>query len=267
MALKDHIKEKFQDKEFDEDESGSNYSKKIFERVFAVGKTFTDVNFIQTNFSACYFRNCRFIRCNFTGASFKECYLMGSNFPECTFKYTTFSSTHLDDKFLDNYLPPEENLARDLVRALRVNFSQVGNYEGVNKAAELEVKLTGVHLYKATYSKEAYYRTKEKYSGLSRVGYFISHAKWRFLDLIWGNGESIFRVILSSFLFVFIISLLVFTPCEIDFNDAFFSTLYQFWGVRPELILPKYISMFLTVGRLIFFSLFISILIKKLAKR
>lgn len=241
--------------------------KKKFERVFAVGKVFINVNFSQTNFSSCYFRNCKFIRCNFTGTSFKDCYLIGSNFPECIFKYTTFSSTHLDDKFLDNYLPPEENLARDLVRALRVNFSQVGNYEGVNKAAELEVKLTGIHLHKATYSKEAYYRTKEKYSGLNRVGYFFSHAKWKFLDLLWGNGESITRVLISSFIFVFIISFLVYSPCTMNFSDALISTLYQFWGVNSDITPPKYILMFLTVGRLIFFSLFISILIKKLAKR
>ncbi len=93
MALIEHIKDKIEDKEFSENPSEANYSRKIFERVFAVGKTFTAVNFNQTNFSACYFRNCRFIRCTFTGASFKDCYLMGSNFPECTFKYTTFSST------------------------------------------------------------------------------------------------------------------------------------------------------------------------------
>ncbi len=229
MALIEHIKDKIEDKEFSENESEANYSRKIFERVFAVGKTFTDVNFNQTNFSACYFRNCRFIRCTFTGASFKDCYLMGSNFPECTFKYTTFSSTHIDDKFLDNYLPPEENLARDLVRALRVNFSQIGNYEGVNKAAELEVKLTGVHLYKAAYSKEGYYRTKEKHSGLNRLGYVLSHGKWKFLDLLWGNGESIARVVFSSFIFVILISFFVYTPCRISISDALFATLYQFW--------------------------------------
>ncbi|MGN5077007.1 pentapeptide repeat-containing protein [Aeromonas veronii] len=267
MALVNHIKIKIKNKEFNEDESNNSYSQKIFERVFAVQKTFTDINFSQTDFSDCYFRNCKFIRCNFTGASFKNCYLMGSNFPKCIFKYTTFSSTHLDDKFLDSYLPPEENLARDLVRTLRVNFSQVGNYEGVNKAARLEVKLTGIHLFKAAHSKESYYRAKEKYSGINRMRYLFAHIKWKFLDLLWGNGESITRVIISSAIFIFLISLLVYNLYTISFNVAFSSTFYQFWGVAPDYTLSKYISMLLTVGRLVLFSLFISILIKKLSKR
>lgn len=267
MALKEHKKPKIQDQEFDDDEIDVSYSQTNFERVYAVGKTFTNVNFSQANFIDCYFRKCRFVRCNFTGATFKSSYLVGSNFPECTFKYTTFSTTHLDDKFLDKYLPSEENLARDLVRTLRVNFSQIGNYDGVNKAAKLEVKLTGVHLYKAAYSNESYYRAKDKHSGLSRIGSILSHAKWKLLDLIWGNGESITKVVISSILFILLVSFLIYKPCEIDFSNALSSTLYQFWGVKPNIELPKYYSMALTAGRLVFFSLFISILIKKLAKR
>ena len=126
MALKDHIKETIADKEFDDDENNQNYSRKIFRNVFSVNKTFKNVDFSQSSFSNCYFRKCTFIDCNFTGSSFKDSYLIGSKFPDSIFKYTTFSNSNIDDKFLDLYLPPEENLARDLVRNLRVNFSETG---------------------------------------------------------------------------------------------------------------------------------------------
>jgi hypothetical protein len=267
MSLIDHKKEKIEDKEFSEDVVGEDYSRKDIYRVFAVGKIFTDVNFSQSNVISCYFRNCRFIRCNFTGAVFKDCYLKGASFPESSLKYTTFSSSHLDDVILDNSLPPEENLARDFVRDLRVNFSQVGNYEAVNKAASIEVKLTGIHLYKAAYSREAYYRGKEKYTGLGRAKAVFDHARWKFLDLLWGNGESLFKIFMSSLAVVILISFIIFMSSHNSFSDSTISVFYNFWGVEPELSIDKPYVVFLTVVRLLFFSLFISVLVKRLAKR
>jgi uncharacterized protein YjbI with pentapeptide repeats len=267
MSLIDHKKEKIEDKEFSGDVSGGDYSRKEIYRVFAVSKTFTDVNFSQSNLNSCYFRNCRFVRCNFTGTSFKECYLKGASFPESSLKYTTFSSSHLDGAILDNSLPAEENLARDLVRALRVNFAQVGNYEAVNKAASIEVKLTGIHLYKAAYSRESYYRGKEHYSGFGRVKAIFLHARWKFLDLLWGNGESLFKIIMSSLAFVILMSLVVCLSSSESFGDILIPVFYVFWGVKSGLEIASPFTLVLTVFRLLFFSLFVSVLVKRLAKR
>lgn len=267
MSLIDHKKEKIEEKEFSEDVTGEDYSRKDFSKVFAVGKTFTDVNFSQSNLSSCYFRNCRFIRCNFMGTVFKDCYLKGANFPESSLKYTTFNSSQLDDAILDNSLPLEENLARDFVRTLRVNFSQVGNYEAVNKAASIEVKLTGIHLRKAAYSKEAYYRGKEKYTGLGRVKAVFDHAQWTFLDLLWGNGESLFRIFMSSIVFVIFMSFILSVSSCNTFSDTIVSVFYDFWGVNSDLSVVKPYLVFLTIVRLLFFSLFVSVLVKRLSKR
>jgi len=267
MTLIDHKKEKIEDKEFSEDVTGEDYSRKDISRVFAVGKRFKDVDFSQSNLSSCYFRNCRFIKCDFTGAAFKDCYLKGASFPESSLKYTTFSSSQLDDAILDNSLPSEENLARDFVRALRVNFSQVGNYEAVNKAASIEVKLTGIHLHKAAYSREAYYRGKEKYTGIGRAKAVFDHAQWKFLDLLWGNGESLFKIFMSSLAFVILMSFIMFMSSSNTFSDATISVFYNFWGVKSDLNIAKPYLVFLTVIRLLFFSLFVSVLVKRLAKR
>ncbi len=267
MALVDHKKERIEDKEFSENIQKSDYKQKDFVRVFAVNKVFENVDFSQCSFSSCYFRKCKFIRCNFQGAFFKETYLRGSSFPECIFKYTTFEKTAIDESFLDTSLPAEENLARDLVRALRVNFSQIGNYDAVNKASAIEVKLTGVHLYKAAYSKESYYRGKEKYSGFNRFLLALDHAKWKLLDLLWGNGESIFRILISSLVFVLCIAAMHWLSFQVNFLGSLKSSVYGFWGVGSHLAIPNHYRLTLTIGRLIFFSLFISVLVKRLAKR
>src|SRR4030067_2719510 len=154
MELQEHTKPVIEHKEFRGEVRNADLSIREFSHVFAVGVAFFDVSFKQCDFSNCYFRNCRFIRCNFTGATIKESNFRGSQFEECDFRYTTWEKTILDEHFLDTCLPSEENLARDLVRSLRVNFAQVGNYEAVNKSAPIEIKLTGQHPHKAAYPRQ-----------------------------------------------------------------------------------------------------------------
>jgi len=153
MELIDHSKPIIEDKEFSADVRDEDLTQQVLRRVFAVEKTFIGVSFKQSEICECYFRNCRFIRCDFTGTSIRRSNFRGSQYEECKFQYSTWEHTQLDEEFLDSCLPSEENLARDLVRSLRVNFGHIGNYAAVNKAASIEVMLTGQHLFHAAYSK------------------------------------------------------------------------------------------------------------------
>lgn len=266
MELQEHTKPVIEHKEFRGEVRNEDLSGKKFSRVFAVGVAFSDVSFKQCDFSGCYFRNCRFIRCNFTGASIKESNLRGSQFEECDFRYTTWEKTIFDEHFLDTCLPSEENLARDLARSLRVNFSQIGNYDAVNKAALIEVSLTGQHLYNAAYSRQSYYRGK--YKGWSRMAHAISHARWKALDLLWGNGESILRVALSGLAVVIIATLcLMRDHPRLIFLDALWSAFSGFWGIQGGAQLPDSYAVVLTIVRFILFGLFMAILVKRLSRR
>ncbi len=266
MELRDNRKEKIEDKEFSAALRDEDLSRKELTRVFAVDQTFTGVSFKQCVFASCYFRNCKFIRCDFTGASIKESNFKGAQFEECSFKYTTWEKTWLDERFLDTCLPSEENLARDLARSLRVNFGQIGNYEAVNKAASIEVKLTGQHLYNAAYSRQSYYRAK--YKGLARVTHALQHLRWKSLDLLWGNGESIFRVIVSGLVVVLVAALLYMRDAVgVSLPDAFIEALWHFWGVQYRAPLPSAYVVLLTVLRFVIFGLFMAILVKRLSRR
>lgn len=265
MALKDNKKPKLEDAEFTADASSEDFTRHHMVRVFAVGRVFTKVSFKQTNFLECYFRNCRFIGCDFTGAFIKETNLRGSQFENCTFRYTTWEKSHLDDDFLDRCLPSEENLARDLVRSLRVNFSEIGNYEAVNRAASIEVRLTGQHLYKAAYSNESYYRSK--YKGWPRFTHAVQHARWKALDLLWGNGESIIRIIFSCFVAILAVSILYSRETELSLADALTESIWQFWGKQYAQPMPPIYTLALTITQFVAFGLFMAILIKRLSRR
>ena len=265
MALRDNKKQIVADSEFTADIDGKDYARHEFVRIFAVGIVFTKVVFKQANFVGCYLRNCRFIDCDFTGASFKETSLKGSQFDNCTFKYVSWEKSHLDDDFLDQCLPSEENLARDLVRSLRVNFAEIGNYEAVNRAASIEVKLTGQHLYKAAYSNESYYRAK--YKKWQRFLHAARYFRWKTLDLLWGNGESIARIIASSLAVIFLVSFFYWRESKLSFSDAFLESLWQFWGKQYTHAIPPIYSLLLTITQFVAFGLFMAVLVKRLSRR
>lgn len=265
MNTTDHIKQPVKDKVIDSIANSEDMTQHEFVHVYAVSKTFLNVVFKQCNFLSCYFRNCRFVQCDFTGCLFKECNLKGSQFENCMFKFSTWDKTIVDEEVL-NCLPSEENLARDFVRSLRISFAQTGNHEAVNKAAKIEVQLAGAHLYKAAYSREGYYR--QKYTGLNRFLVVLGHCKWKFLDLLWGNGESIIKTVISGFM-VSIVSVVIMHclyPDRTVFENST-ATLAAFWGVKTEHNIYPLFSITLTVIRYFLFGLFMAILIKKLSRR
>ena len=266
MELKDHTKPLIEDKEFTTDVRKTDLSQQVLRRVFAVKKTFVDVSFKQSDISRCYFRNCRFIRCDFTGANISQSNFRGSQYEECKFHYATWEHTILDEEFLDSCLPSEENLARDLVRSLRVNFGQIGNYPAVNKAASIEVKLVGLHLFHAAYSKQSYYRAK--YKGWDRIIHGVRHAKWKALDLLWGNGESLSRVVVCGlFMIIAGAALLSWQYPQFSWPTSLGVVATAFWvGSTTPPIPPDYLAI-LTAVRFILFGLFMAILIKRLSRR
>lgn len=265
MTLQDNKKPRLEDAEFTSDLADKDFSRHECVRLYAVSRTFNKVSFKQANLVECYFRNCRFLNCDFTGAFIKDSNLRGTQFENCSFKYTTWEKSHVDDDFLDNCLPSEENLARDLVRSLRVNFAEIGNYEAVNRAASIEVRLTGQHLYKAAYSKESYYRSK--YKRWSRVAHALQHLRWKVLDLLWGNGESIARIVISSFLAIILVSLAYAREPRVKFSDALLESVWHFWGKQYATPLPPDYALALTVTQFFAFGLFMAVLVKRLSRR
>lgn len=263
LNLTDHAKERLEDKLITGDVLSESFAQRELIRVHAVKVTFTDTSFKQSVLSACYFRNCTFIRCDFTGAQIKETNFRGAKFQDCKFLYTSWEKSQVEEKILESCLPAEENLARDLVRSLRVNFSQIGNYEAVNRAALIEVELTGRHLYNAAYSRQSYYR--QKYKEWDRIWNGLGHARWKFLDVLWGNGESLWKIVRSSAFVILCAAAFNWNP-KTEFIGAIKESFLQFWGVGVT-VMPENIAAFLVITRFVFFGLFMAILIKRLSQR
>lgn len=267
MHIQDYVKDKIENKELIGEVSSESetFERKYLDQVYAVNVIFKSVSFKQAIIKNCYFRNCRFLDCDFTGAQFKETNLKGSTFSGCKFSYSIWDKTIVEEELLDDCIPSEENIARDLVRALRVNYSQIGNQSAVNKASALEVKLTGDHLYNAAYSLQSYYR--KKYQGMNRVGHVIQHAWWKLLDLLWGNGESLLRVLVAGGAVIAVTGIyLYYSVPAFSIQIGLWRAFYGFWGVGVNK-LAEDVALFLTIVRYVLFGLFMAVLVRKLSRR
>lgn len=260
------------DKKFDSNESDVRFINYLFVRVIARKRTFKNVNFRYTIFDRCYLRDCAFDSCDFTGCQFVGTNLHGSRFSGCIFDYATFERTSVDSAILDTECPGYENLKARFARTLRVNYQQLGDAAGANKAIKVELQATELHLHKAWKSNERYYR--QKYSGWwPRVKSCAQWSEFKILDFIWGNGESLLKlcrfVLIVLGVMVLIHVLAYGNPWRLDaYLHAFAIEMpATFLGVFAPEHYPKWYLSLITLVRLVAIGFLLSIIIKRFNRR
>jgi hypothetical protein len=249
----------------------SDWSNLQLVRFVAIKKRFTNMNFSNSTFDACYLRDCQFDGCNFTGARFSSVNLHNAKFTGCIFDYATFERTIIDDAVLTDNCPARENLKMRFARTLRTNYQQLGEAAAANHAIRVELDATEVHLHKSWSSNDHYYRTK--YPGfLNRTKQFASWVKFKVLDYVWGNGESISALLRAVIVLNVAIAILdLATDPAPPLSNAFLTSLWRapqiFFGITaPQYISPGWLTLVTTL-RLISFGFFMAILIKRFNRR
>lgn len=254
------------DKMVSTDTSNENFSNQLFIRLVAKGKKFTDVNFKYSIFDNCYLRNCTFESCDFTGCRFIGTNMMGSKFSGCKFDYSVFEKTIVDVEILESGMPGYENLKLRFARTLRINYQQLGDAKAANRAISVELDATEEHLRKAWKSNESYYR--KEYPGMKRAKMFFEWFEFKTLDVIWGNGENLWKLsklILFIFFFMFLFDKLIFG--KIPYVRTLLNEPQIFFGVTSSVDYPGWYLTTIRITQLFIFGLFMSIIIKRLNRR
>jgi len=257
------------DKEWNDDVRDEQFSDHVFQRVSAKNRRFTNVDFRYSTFENCYLRNCVFDSCNFTGCRFIGTNLTGTAFSGSTFDYVQFERTAIESDVLDTCCPALENIKSRFARSLRVNYQSLGDSVSANKAILVELEATRAHLYKAWSSNEAYYR--KKYQGLRRLKQFLAWLNFRALDLLWGNGESPLKLGRSVLLVLILIGI---ADAFAHRNPLLVTDLWQTVLYAPQVFLgtvsspfPGLVTAAIVTIRLVMFGLFLSILVRRFARR
>jgi len=140
----------------------------------------------------------------------------------------------------------------------------------VNKCIKVELSATEQHLKKIWHSNESYYR--RKYRGEKRLFGFFQWLWFRILDFIWGNGESSYKLFRTGFLFWCLFTIYDVTYFgDLDtissYTKSFLTMPEIFFGVTIPTQYPKWILSSIVMIRLVGFSLFLSIIIKRFNRR
>jgi uncharacterized protein YjbI with pentapeptide repeats len=241
----------------------------VFKRVSAKAVRFFKVNFKYCVFDDCYFNGCVFDSCDFTGCRIVGTSFHGSKFEGCRFDYASFEKTIIDDHILDNCCPSYDNLKRQFARTLRMNYQSLGDSEAVNKAILVELDATGAHLFKTWHSNDFYYRAK--YPGIRRAWSFLAWAKFRLLDFVWGNGENAVKLTRTTALLLVLLAIVdtvaFRNPMLVgDYWKALLDSPQVFLGTTHSSF-PGLAIAGITLVRLTILGLFMSILIRRFARR
>jgi hypothetical protein len=257
------------DKYWDRDVSNKKLSDRVFERVSAKDIRFASVDFKYCVFDDCYLRSCAFDSCDFTGCRFVRTSFHGSTFTGCIFDYASFDRTLIDPDILDTCCPGWDNLKLRFARTLRMNYQGLGDSAAVNKAIIVELNATRSHLYKTWRSNESYYRNK--YQGIRRLQQFLAWSGFVALDFVWGNGESAVKLARTTIVLLALLAVLdtlsYRNPMLVaDFAQALVDSPQVFLGTTqpgyPGLVIAG-----LTLIRYVVLGLFLSILIRRFARR
>jgi hypothetical protein len=268
--LADSGKTELKDQRFIADISHEKRSNFHFVRLVAKDRKFTNVDFRYSTFDACYLRSCKFDSCDFTGCRFMGSNLHGSTFSGCKFEYATFERTDINNEILSSGCPGSENLKVRFARSLRMNYQQLGDALSVNKAIEVELEASKEHLYKAWRSNESYYR--KKYKSWHRAQQLLLWMNFKFLDLLWGNGESAWK--LSRAVLVVLTIMTIFDV--LNYRDpsqmqsywcAFVQAPQVFLGTTNQSHLPTGYITIITFVRLVLFGFFMAIIVKRFNRR
>lgn len=247
---------------------------KVFVRLNGNTKKITNVTFLHCIFDSCYFKECVFDSCKFIGCKFIACNMPKCSFPATLFKYTIFERSYIPDEIITNNAPDEENLRIKFARSLRVNFQQIGDPDAVNKAIAVELKATAIYLKKSWKSKSDYYKRNFPSIG-ARISQFLKWLEFIIMDFIWGNGESICKLIRLSLIILVMMS---FYDCFIrdcgfgwqSIKDGAVNSLRVLFGVKTQELASIYDATYMvlaTFARLILFGLFMTVLVKRFGKR
>ncbi len=245
------------------------FASHIFQRVSAKKIRFANVDFKYCTFDSCYLRLCAFESCDFTGCRFVGTNFHGSTFSDCKFDYAVFERTLIESDVLDTCAPQRVNLKQKFARTLRTNYQALGDSDAVNKAILVELNATRVHLSKSWRSHELYYR--RKYAGLDRVFAFLEWLKFVAGDVVWGNGERASRLVRTS---IALTLLVAFGDTLSARNPALVADWWSALISAPQVLLgtkqppyPGLILALITLTRYVLLGLFVSILVRRFARR
>lgn len=165
---------------------------------------FSNTQFNHSVFIGCYFQKTKFDNILFSNCIFINCGFYNCKFNGCDFFYTEWEKTAINYKDIIQSLPNRQNLRKKLCRRMAKEWLAMGDISEF-KNFFFEAKLSQEAQYKEIIiRKEEYY--KETYEIKDSFKYLFKYILSKFERYVWGYGERISNVILTSFVTISLFS-------------------------------------------------------------
>lgn len=155
-------------------------------------------------------------------------------------------------------------------RSLRMNFQQVGDAKAVNEAITQELDATARYLLESWRSEDEYHR--KKYPRLLRVRQFLAWVEFWVLHFIWGNGESISKLLRTIIIVMMIIAIYDANASSgsatiLDYWESLKAAPAIFFGTLSRQSHTIAAASTIVATRLIALSLLTALLVKRFGRR
>lgn len=223
---------------------------------------FRDIDFKHNTFINCYFKQSRFEDVNFTGCKFINCNFDDIILSSCNFEYAIFENCFIEYNFLKPNLTNKINLRWALCKSMYIQAKKAGFYKDYKKYFFEEKKASCEHEKRIAFYRsndDSYYK---KYSSWDRKISFLKFCRYKVEKYVWGYGESLIRLFITSILIIIFFTLLQ-TCINTSFIQALQISVSNFTGIG--ILTENDLTFIVTFERilgLIFIGLFITALYK-----
>lgn len=197
------------------------FSKVTFNRATIKNMEFTHCVFID-----CFFRETTFKVVDFSNVTFINCSFYNMKIENTNFFYTEWDNSYIKYNEIKDSLPSRHNSRKRLCKTMARNSLDAGNINDY-KAFFFEARKASDQEYiSRIFRKEEYYKENYNfYDSVKSLGRLIfSKLNWA----IWGYGEKIQNVVISSMFVIFLFAMLHMLNPAIDNLESskFISSLY-----------------------------------------
>lgn len=168
--------------------------------------TFANVSFLRANVTGGTFRNCVFVECYFRKSEFRDttfvgCKFINCNFThvsirDCDFRYAEFRGSTPPFLEMLHSAPQQANLRHELFEGLARVAEASGNATEARRYRVAAIDALDLHLRAAVRGDSAWYR--EHFDLVGRVQAVFRLGWHRLNRLLWGHGESAWRLLSSA---------------------------------------------------------------------
>jgi hypothetical protein len=182
-----------------------DFSNLILEDVDGKEVVYRECTFSYSILIRGYFHKAKFERCKFIGTRFVVTNFRSANFEGCDFSYADFDRCFIPVPQVLANLPAFANVRWELLHNLRANMRSLGDTEHESDLVWQEIDTEMEHWRSVSRGQSGYYK---KYTRTQRVLARLRH--WRLLAerYVWGHGELLVRLGVSTFVVLVLLGLL-----------------------------------------------------------